>query len=373
MHRQQDWSKFKNILCIRADNMGDVLMTTPAFKALKKAVEGRKLTLLASSAGCRIAEFIPEIDDVILFDTPWEKKFAGPTTPPFHFITKKILKKDFDAAIIFQVYSQNPLPSAMLCYLSGISRVAGYCRENPYELITDWVPDPEPLLEIKHEVQRQLDLVAHLGAMAAEDSFSLQIRESMQANIFTKMKKYGVDLNQRTIIIHPGASELKRQYPVEQFAEVAKLLSDEIDCQIVITGLKSEAGLAALIQNACNDKAVNLTGKLSLEEFIALIKNASLLLANNTGPVHIAAAVNTPVVVLYALTNPQHAPWKVPHIVLPFQISKQMSSKNRIIEYANDKVFKQEYEPLTKEKIVAAAKELLLEKSAGYNHNILFL
>lgn len=65
----------------------------------------------------------------------------------------------FDAAVVFTVYSQNPLPTAMLLYQAGVPRIAGYCRENPYGLMTDWLPDPEPLSEIRHEVTRQLDLV----------------------------------------------------------------------------------------------------------------------------------------------------------------------------------------------------------------------
>jgi lipopolysaccharide heptosyltransferase II len=360
MQKQEEWNKFKNILCIRPDNMGDVLMTSPAIRALKNSSEGRKITLLASSAGSSIAEFIPEIDDIIVFDTPWEKNFQVHSHTPVHFISKKILKRNFDAAIIFNVYSQNPLPSAMLCYLSGITRVAGYCRENPYSLITDWIPDKEPLTEIKHEVQRQLDLVSHLGAISDDDSFSLKISESTQSDIFMKMKNFGINLNDKTIIIHPGVSELKRQFPVEQFVKAAKLLSKDLGYQLVITGLGSEEHLANTIEGCCEEKIFNLAGKLSLEELIALIKNAALLISNNTGPAHIASAVNTPVVVLYALTNPQHTPWKVSHRILPFEISKEMSSQNVIIQYANQKSFKEHYETVTPEKILEAVKDLLL-------------
>ena len=69
----------------------------------------------------------------------------------------------FDAAAIFTVYSQSPLPAAYLCYLAGIPLRLAHCRENPYHLLTDWVPEPEPAARMRHEVQRQLDLVATVG------------------------------------------------------------------------------------------------------------------------------------------------------------------------------------------------------------------
>jgi ADP-heptose:LPS heptosyltransferase len=87
-------------------------------------------------------------------------------------------------------------------------------------------------------------------------------------------------------------------------------------CQIVFTGDASEAALIEQIERAMDVRAVSLAGDLALEELAAVIADAALLISNNTGPVHIAAAVGTPVVDLYALTNPQHTPWLVPSRVL---------------------------------------------------------
>src|SRR4051812_30482449 len=114
MQRQAEWNELKNILCIRLDNLGDILMTTPAIRALKKSVQGRRITLLASTAGGLIAKHIPEIDDVIVFDTPWEKNTEGLSGNLLNGIVEKIKERNFDAAALFTVYSQNPLPAAML-------------------------------------------------------------------------------------------------------------------------------------------------------------------------------------------------------------------------------------------------------------------
>ncbi len=153
------WKSCKNILCIRLDNMGDVLMSQPAIRALKERIPGRKATLLTSGAGSSIAPFIPEVDETITFDVPWVKTNETSGEQQLLALANELRSRQFDAAVIFTVYSQNPLPAAMLCYLAGIKKVLGYCRENPYQLISQWVPDKEPLDYVVHEVERQLRLV----------------------------------------------------------------------------------------------------------------------------------------------------------------------------------------------------------------------
>ena len=91
---------------------------------------------------------------------------------------RRLRSLGFDAAAIFTVYSQNPLPSAMLCYLAGIPLRLAHCRENPYQLLTDWLPEPEPEQLVRHEVQRQLDLVAAVGCQARDTRLSLRVPEA---------------------------------------------------------------------------------------------------------------------------------------------------------------------------------------------------
>src|SRR5690348_16408021 len=114
-----DWNSLKNILCVRLDNMGDVLMSQPAMRALKETVPGRKITLLTSTSGASIARFIPEVDEIIPFDVPWVKREqpndenAG--KQELRTLVDTLESRQFGAAVLFTVYSQNPLPAAMLC------------------------------------------------------------------------------------------------------------------------------------------------------------------------------------------------------------------------------------------------------------------
>ena len=155
------WDTARNVLCVRLDTLGDVLMTTPALRALRESLPGRRLTLLTSPAGAEAA--------VLVHDAPWMKATAPRTdSAPEYAMVERLRQGGFDAAVVFTVYSQNPLPSAFLCYLADIPLRLAHCRENPYQLLTDWVKDPEPDRLVRHEVRRQLDLVATVGCRAAD-------------------------------------------------------------------------------------------------------------------------------------------------------------------------------------------------------------
>jgi lipopolysaccharide heptosyltransferase II len=309
------WQTAKNLLAIRLDNLGDILMTTPALRALRESGEGRRITLLTSPAGAPVTSFIPEIDATIVATLPW---MPGPeSSPAAHAELLACLhEKAFDAAVIFTVYSQSPLPAALLCWQAGIPLVLAHCRENPYHLLSNWIPDPEPHEILRHETRRQLDLVAKVGAVASDERLSFRLRtEDTQAAI-AKLRQAGIDPERRWVVVHPGASAASRRYPPEHFATVVELLADVPHLQLVFTGDDNEGELIDSIRHQGGQPTASLAGQLGLGELAAVIARADLLIANNTGPVHIAAALGTPVVDIYALTNPQHAPWRVPNRVL---------------------------------------------------------
>lgn len=310
------WEEAKNILCIRLDTLGDVLMTTPAIRAVKESYPGRRITLLTSSVGAEAASLVPEIDDVIIYNAPWMKATSPlPDSRQEYLITAQLQQAGFDGAIIFSVFSQNPLPSAMLCHLANIPLRLAYCRENPYQLLTNWVKDPEPDQGIRHEVQRQLDLVENIGCTTENEHLSLRIQEETVQSALRAADGAGLDRNQPWITIHPGASAPSRRYPEKSYAAVILMMADH-GYQVVLTGSQAERPLIRRIQKESGVQSFSMAGHLNLAELSALISHTPLLISNNTGPVHIAAAVGTPVVDLYALTNPQHTPWKVPSRVL---------------------------------------------------------
>jgi len=311
-----EWQEIRRILCVRLDTLGDVLMTTPAIRALKESLPESQVTLLTSPPGAEPAPFIPEIDDVLVYEAPWLK--ASPARPDGQFDLGMLarLRGRFDAAVIFTVYSQSPLPAALFCYLADIPLRLAHCRENPYQLLTHWIKEIEPEQMTRHEVRRQLDLVATTGCTTQAERLSFRVPDETRQCLDGKLLSAGLDPSRPWIAIHPGVRAPSRQYPPERYAEVARRLAAEDGHQIVFTGSPGEVELVERIRGWMGAPSISLAGQLSLVELGALLERAPLLLANNTGPVHLAAALATPVVVLYALTNPQHTPWGVPGRVL---------------------------------------------------------
>lgn len=349
------WSRARNVLCVRLDALGDVLMTTPALRAVRESVAGRRLTLLTSSLGVEVAALAPQIDSVMTYNAPWMK-----ATPPAACqrqdvaMVERLRREHFDAAIIFTVYSQSPMPAAMLCYLAGIPLRLAHCRENPYQLLTDWIVETEPQGQVRHEVRRQLDLVAAVGCTTSDDRMTVEVPAGARRSVRGLLDELGIDARQPWVVIHPGASAPSRRYPAEGFASAARRLVRESGWQVVFTGSRGERTLVDEIRRMMAAPSRSLAGRLSLPELAALLQDAPLLISNNTGPVHIAAAVGTPVVDLYALTNPQHTPWAVPHRVLFHDVECKYCYKSTCPAGHHDCL--RRVEPAA---IVQAARELL--------------
>ncbi|KAF3885356.1 MULTISPECIES: lipopolysaccharide heptosyltransferase II [Nostocales] len=352
------WNSAKNILCIRLDTIGDVLMTTPAIRALKRSHPNRRITLLTSSAGATTASLVPEIDDVIVYDAPWLKATAPrQNSRPEYDMADYLRNLQFDGAIIFTVYSQNPLPSAFLCYLADIPLRLAHCHENPYQLLTDWVKDPEPERFLRHEVRRQLDLVATINCHTDDERMSLGVPNKALATVEKILQQLGIDREHPWVVIHPGATAASRRYAPDRFALVARSLVRDFNIPVIFTGTQPEQELVEdIMAIASVSNMASLVGRLDLTELAALLSLTPLLISNNTGPVHIAAAVGTPVVDLYALTNPQHTPWGVPNRVLFHDVPCKNCYKSICPEGHQNCL-----SLVTPESVVSAARELLSE------------
>ena len=318
--RVAPWAGLRRILAVRLDAAGDVLMTTPALRALR-SLRPERLTLLTSTSGSSVAELLPEIDDVIVYDAPWMKATPGAFDPGVDtaFI-ERLRAERYDGAAIFTVHSQSPLPAATLTYLAGIPRRLAHCHENPYELLTDWVPDPETDGPLRHEVRRQLDLLAHVGVEAADEHLSLHVPDTASRAVRARLSDLGIGPGDPWLLVHPGATAPSRRYPPERLGEVVRRLRVRTPWPVVLSGSRSERRLVDEVRAAADGLGTSLAGQLTTAELAALVAIAPILLTNNSLPAHVAAAVGTPVVDLYALTNLQHTPWAVPNRVLSVDV-----------------------------------------------------
>ena len=330
------WRGVTRLLVIRLDNLGDVLMSTPAIAALKAALPTAHITLLASPSGAAALPFIDALDAVIVADAPWMKggAQAGIETPGKADISTGAAADDpplgtaeadlvatlaagrFDAAVIFTTCTQSALPAALVCRMAGIALRLAHCGENPYRLLSDWVIDRDVIADgMRHEVARQLALVASIGCRILDDRLRWHVRSADRRSLDRRLQALGVRSEQPLFVVHPGASAESRRWPARRFGLAADRIARGSGRLAVFTGSAAEAGLVDEARAAMAGASQSLPG-LQLGELAALLERAELLLGNNSGPAHIAAALGTAVVDLYALTNPQHTPWRVPARVL---------------------------------------------------------
>jgi lipopolysaccharide heptosyltransferase II len=293
------------VLAVRLDPAGDLLMTTPALRALTRLPGRPRITLLTSHAGAAIARLIPEVNEVIPYAAPWMKAAAEPGCSADLEVLARLRATELDAAVIFTVYGQSPWPAALFCHLAGIPLRLAHGRENPYHLLSDWVTESEPGRGVRHEVARQLELVAKIGAPIDDRRLSLRVPEAARTAMRARLASLGVGPDDGFVLIHPGASAPSRRYPSERYAEVAGTLVRQ-GLRVLVVGAPDDA---PAIDDVARVAGTRYVGAADLASLSALIAAASVVVANNSSPAHIAAALGTPVVVLYALTNPQHAPW----------------------------------------------------------------
>jgi ADP-heptose:LPS heptosyltransferase len=352
------WPHCKNVLVIRPDNLGDLLMSSPAIRAIKETF-GCRITVLTSAMASGIAGLMADVDEVITCNLPWVKNDGAEGGEELLRLMRQLKGQAFDAAIIFTVYSQNPMPSILLAYMAGVPLRLAYCRENPYGLLTHWVPDAEPYSFIQHQVRRDLSLVAAIGAHTGDDRLLLPVNEQLHGAVLRKLAAAGIDTEKPWIVFGAGVSEEKRRYPEGLWIKTGRKLVKDHSFQLVLTGLAHEQdGIGSLAKNI-GPGAFCVAGLFALAQFIELIRLSSLVVSVNTGTAHIAAATGTPVVVLYALTNPQHAPWKVRGKVLLFDVPQTARSKNEVVKFANQQWQPQGVGMIDPDEIVAAVQQTL--------------
>lgn len=367
------WQAARRVLAVRLDNLGDVLVTTPAIHAIRESLPRAEITLLASPVGAQVGRLNPDLSDVIVYQSPQMDPWAE--LPQDSAREQRMIallrERQFDAAIIFTSFRQSSLPQAYLCYLAGIPLRLAASIDGPGSLLTTRHKHPEQMM---HEVERGLDLVGVLGLHTEQRDLVLRVPQPLAAcqlapddpyaPLLSRIQATVAEGQRPVVVIHPGCTMPARTYPWELFAAVTELLVQQLDALVVLTGVASEQELVGRIHSQIRPElrpsVLPLAGALPFAVFCALVEAADLTITNNTGPMHIAAAVKTPVVALFALTNPpeQWGPWQVPHRQLFHDVPCRICY-SRVCPYGHECL-----RLVTPAQVVAAAQELLERSSA---------
>jgi ADP-heptose:LPS heptosyltransferase len=300
------------VLLVRQDNLGDVLLAGPAVRAV--AARADEIVLLCGPRGRAAADLLPGVDAVIEWRAPWIDPEPDPVDRAD--IERAVAElAGFDRALILTSFHQSPLPLALLLRLAGTPWIGGISEDYPGSLLDlRHRPEgdvPEPL--------RMLALAEDAGFPAPADT-RLRVREPLpDTDHLTGGPGY--------VVVHPGTSVPARAWPPERCAEAVRLLR-AAGHRVVVTGHGEEKELTALV---AGEDGLDLGGRTALPELASVLRGARAVVAGNTGPAHLAAAVGTPVVSLFAPTVPaaRWAPFGVPMALLGDQGAPCKDSRAR--------------------------------------------
>ena len=290
----------RTVLVARLDNAGDVLLQGPLVRAVAHGAD--RVVFLAGPAGAAAAELLPGVDEVWTWACPWILGDPPPVdAAELAGLTERIRALAPDEAVVSTSFHQSPLPLALLLRSAGVPRISAIS-----------VDYPGSLLDVRHRVGDDLPEPERALSLARAAGFELPPGDHGLLALRRPLPAVGQEPGY--VVLHPGASVPARAWPAERCAEAVEALADA-GHRVLVTGGPGERALTAAVAGT---RGVDLGGATTLAEMAALLDGADAVVVGNTGPAHLAAAVGTPVVSLFAPVVPaaRWAPYGVPTVLL---------------------------------------------------------
>lgn len=282
----------KNILVVSSTAIGDTLLSTPAIRAVRKRYPKARIIALFNKDNIELFSNNPHIDGVVPYYGGYKR---------FNATVAALEKYSFDLALIFHGNEPQATP---MCYLAGARFIMKLPNNSDYNFL---LSNREPVVtwdEMGHGIEGRLKTAELAGC--APDGFEMELftERTDTEKALEFLGKEGVANETLLIGLQPGASTVSRQWFPERFTRLGKnLLAVYPEARIVITGSPSEAELCKKIAGGIGEAAIVAAGRLQLRQVPPLIKRLGVLVTGDTGPMHIAIAVGTPVVALYAVAD----------------------------------------------------------------------
>ncbi|TAM39813.1 lipopolysaccharide heptosyltransferase II, partial [bacterium] len=287
--RGKEGKQYRRILVVRTDRIGDVLLSTPVIKALRKKFPQAYISMMVSPYARDIVEGNPYLDEVILYDKDGKHKSFFRS---FKFASR-LKKKKFDLAIILHPANRPHL----ITFLAGIPERLGYNRKLGF-LLTRKIEHTKQKGQ-KHEAEYNLDLLGGLGVTGNASDLFMPLRIESERWVEDLFVKEGIRDTDKILAINPGASCPSKVWPAERFAEAAEKLAKRYNFKILILGGPKDMRLADKVAQHIKSKAINLSGRTSVSQMASILKRCALFISNDSGPVHIASALSTPVISIF--------------------------------------------------------------------------
>ena len=273
--------------------LGDAILTTPVFKALKDTYPDSYIAVMAPQRVADVYRNNPNIDDIIIFD---EKGKQRGFKEKLEFI-RSLKEKKFDTVYLIH----RSLTRALVCYFAGIKERIGYKRFKTWFILTKRIP--APYISV-HRQEYYLNLFAQGGVEIKNTMPEFFIPEDIRSNIKKSLEKQK-KLHKYLVGINPSANwELKR-WPKEKFAQLADRLISELDCGLYFVGAKQDEKVIRSVIRLMHQAPYDLCGETSIKELAAYVESMDLFISNDSGPAHLAAALGTKTLALFGPTSTQ--------------------------------------------------------------------
>lgn len=305
------------ILVVNVNWLGDVIFSSPVFRALRTAQPDAHIACLAVPRVVDILRCIPEIDEVIPYDESGSDKGVGAKLR----LVRRIKKQQFASAY----FLSRSLSRAVLIRLAGIPQRFGYENKGRARLLTGVTPPPEEQL---HRSDYYLRVIESAGIPVADRTTRLEPPAEATATARRLCDELGLAAGGSRIVINPGGNWDLKRWPRESFARLIDKLNELPDTRIIVTGAPADEELTADILNKTRHPAAvtNLTGRLSLTELIAFLRQADIFVSADSGPLHIASSVGTTAIGIFGPTRPE---WTGPRGEAPAHILQRDVGCNR--------------------------------------------
>lgn len=277
------------ILMIRTDRIGDLVLSTPVIRSLRAAFPEAYLVMMVRPEHRELVEGNPDLNDLILYDKAGAQKGLLGTLR----LAQRLRRRHFDTALI--LHSTNRV--ILLSWLAGIPRRVGYARRLPW-FLTHRLPYMKPEGTL-HELEYNLNLLRLIGVESRQRQLHVPTTPAQEATVSAFLRERGAAGQAPLVVIHPGASCPSKRWPAERFTAVGDSLIERYGARIVVVTGPEEKQVGQKVVSRMKHPAFEALGLFSLGELACLFKQSRLLISNDSGPVHIASAVRTPVVSIF--------------------------------------------------------------------------
>jgi heptosyltransferase I len=309
-----------NILLIKPSSLGDIVMALPALSALRRSLPDARITWMIRPEFAPLIEGHPHLDEIILFD---RKRLASAWYNPGAFgaltsLIAQLRRRRFSTVLDLQ----GLLRTASLAWLSGCDRRLGpiWRKECAHYFYTTAVPvQPEWV----HVVDYYMRILEEMGVQDRAVEFVLPSRPEAAQAVADLLASHKIEPHRYAVLI-PGSAQTSKCWPSERFGALADRLAQNYGLSIVATGSNAEAPMIEAIARQAKTPVVSLAGKTSLPQLVEVMRNAKIVISNDTGPGHIAAALGIPLVMMFSWSNPLRVgPYKRPECIVARDLSKR--------------------------------------------------